>query len=32
MNFGAQENGKDFLGFQGFENKMIQGVFEVQST
>jgi hypothetical protein len=24
--------GKDFLGFQGSENKKIQGEFEVQST
>jgi hypothetical protein len=32
VNFGAKENGKDFLGFQGFENKNIQGEFEVQST
>jgi hypothetical protein len=32
VNFGAQENGKGFLGFQGFENKKIQGEFEIQST
>jgi hypothetical protein len=32
VNFGAQEFGKDFLGFQGFENKTIQEEFEVQST
>jgi hypothetical protein len=32
VNFGAQEIGKDFLGFHGFENKMIQGDFEVQTT
>jgi hypothetical protein len=32
VNFGAQEFGKDFLGFQGSENKKIQEEFEVQST
>jgi hypothetical protein len=29
VNFEAQEFGKDFLGFQGSENKKIQGEFEV---
>jgi hypothetical protein len=32
VNFGAQEFGKDFLGFQGSENKKIQEEFEVQLT
>jgi hypothetical protein len=32
VNFGAQEFGKDFLGFQGSENKKIQEDFEVHST
>jgi hypothetical protein len=32
VNLGAQEIGNDFLGFHGFENKIIPGEFEVQTT
>jgi hypothetical protein len=32
VNFGEQEFGKDFLGFQGSENKKIEGEFEAQLT
>jgi hypothetical protein len=32
VNLEAQEFGKDFLGFQGSENKKIQEEFDAQST